>query len=221
MLLADVEKSGRRSWVPALGRWRSVSFYVRMMRWFSLEDLPGWIAEDLALEPGMRVLDVGCGPGSLAQAVGSKSPAARMFGLDPDEAMLRHAQAQNNPGAGWAAGFAQALPFRDGSFDRVTMTLLLHHLLRPEKQAALAEAMRVLRPGGRLLVTDWTAPHGAAALGFLIVRTVDGFDRTADHAHGRVERLLLDAGVTDLRKLRTRELPLGTIAHFRGIKASR
>ncbi len=221
MLLADVEKTQRRSWVPALGRWRSVSFYVRVMRWFSLEDLPAHIGEDLALEPGMRVLDVGCGPGSLVQAVLPRNSTVRMLGLDPDLEMLRHARSQTGDATRWAAGFAQALPFKDASFDRVTMTLLLHHLLRPDKQAALGEAMRVLRPGGRLLVTDWTAPHGAAALGFLIVRTVDGFDRTADHAHGRVKRLLLDAGVTDLRKLRTRELPLGTITHFRATKTSR
>lgn len=211
-----MENPHNRDWVPALGRWRSVSFYVRLMRWFSLEDLPAAIAQDLDLEPDMRVLDVGCGPGSLAQAVSAKSCAAHMVGLDVDRDMLQHAQ--RKVVGGWAAGFAQALPFLDGAFDRVTMTLLLHHLRRPEKEAALHEALRVLRPGGHLLVTDWTAPHGAAAVGFLIVRIVDGFDRTADHAHGRVERLLLDAGVTDLRKLRTRELPLGTITHFRATK---
>ena len=207
-----------RGWVPALGRWRAAPIYERIMRGLSLADLPGLVAEDLELRPGMRVLDIGCGPGSLAREVLSRQPAALVFGVDADRQMLHYAK----PGAGarafWSHGFAQALPLADESFDCAAMTLLLHHLTRAQKEFALAEAMRVLRPGGRLLVTDWMAPKGGGKLGFLLVRALDGLAQTADHAHGRLERLLSAAGVEKLRKARTRNLWLGTIAHFTGTK---
>ena len=206
-------KASRESWIPALGRWRSVPAYVRMVRWFSLEDLPRLIAGDLGLRPGMRALDIGCGPGALVKEALRLQPAARVIGLDPDQEMLRHGRSQAD-GAHWASAFAQALPFSDSTLDRITMTLMLHHLTRLQKQRALAEAVRVLRPGGRLFVTDWTAPKGAAAAGFLIVRAVDGFEQTADHAHGRLQDLLTDNGLQDLKELRRRDLWLGTITHF-------
>ncbi|MEZ5394844.1 MAG: class I SAM-dependent methyltransferase [Bryobacterales bacterium] len=207
--------SASKKWVPALGRWRSVSLYVRVVRWFSLTDLPHVIARDLELQPGMRALDLGCGPGTLAQAALAIEPEARLVGLDPDVSMLRHAHTQTAGKASWVAGFAQALPFPDATFDRVTMTLMLHHMKRQTKQAGLAEALRVLRPGGRLFVTDWTEPKGSARLGFVIVRLVDGFAETEDHADGGFEELLAATGAEQLEALRTRELAIGTITHFR------
>ncbi|MBI1352794.1 MAG: methyltransferase domain-containing protein [Acidobacteria bacterium] len=210
--------TNRKAWIPALGRWRSVPFYESVVRWFSLEDLPRLIARDLELAPGQRTLDIGCGPGSLERAVAAVQPAARVVGLDPDPDMLRRARADGWEGARFVGGLGQTLPFADASMDRVTMTLMLHHLTRPRKQLALAEALRVLRPGGRLLLTDWTKPRGPAAAAFLIVRVVDGFEPTADHAHGRVEELITGAGFRELRRLHTRRLWIGEIAHFAAVR---
>lgn len=108
----------------------------------------------------MRVLDVGCGLGALVREALRLQPAVRLIGLDPDQDMLRHARSQVD-GVRWAAALAQALPFSDNTLHHITTTLMLHHLTRDQKQRALAEAVRVLRPGGRLFVTDWTAPKKA------------------------------------------------------------
>lgn len=184
------------------------------MRAFSLDDLPGRIAEDLRCGPGARVLDLGCGPGTLEREILAREPRARCVGLDPDVSMLRHARSAAPEGAAWSAALAQRLPFGDEMFDAVAATLLLHHLTPEEKRQALGEARRVLRPGGGLWITDWTAPHGAAKAGFWIVRLVDGLSRTADHAAGRLDRFIAEAGFGAPRVLRRRDLALGTITHY-------
>lgn len=209
----------RRTWIPALGRWRSVAAYKRLVRQFSLDDLPGVIATDLSCEPGMAVLDVGCGPGSLLQAMQAGQPEVRAVGFDPDTEMVAHAR-QGAARGSWVAGLAQRLPFRDGTFDRATMTLMLHHLTRDQKVQALTEVRRVLRGGGRLFITDWTAPAGFRRWTFLIVRLVDGFSQTEDNAKGRLGKLLRVAGFTDPREIRRRTLWIGTITHLTATKAA-
>jgi arsenite methyltransferase len=114
----------------------------------------------LGLEPGQDVLDIGSGPGFLAcemaEAVG---PGGSVRGIDSSDAMLSVAR-QRRPTTGSAPvefgpGQATELPFPDGAFDVVTSTQVYEYV--HDVPAALAEARRVLRPGGRLLVldTDW------------------------------------------------------------------
>ena len=116
--------------------------------------------------------------------------------MDGDPEVLELAAAK--PGAElveWHEALAERLPLGDGTADVVTMSLMLHHLLPDEKRAALREALRVLRPGGRLHVVDWGRPRDPlmAAI-FFAVRGVDGFERTRDHAAGRQPALIADSG---------------------------
>lgn len=203
-----------------MGRGGAPHAYLRLLRWFSLGDLAESVAADLDVGPGMSVLDLGAGPGQLAVELERRQPEVRAVGLDPDPRMLRHA-AQAGPRARWVSGMAQELPFPDGSFDRVAATLLLHHLTRPQKLRALGEAARVLRPGGELVVTDWSKPQGIAKAGFLVVRLVDGFAPTADHAVGRLQELFESAGFEVVDVSPRRRLCLGLIVCFRLRKAAR
>ena len=114
----------------------------------------------LDLQPGEAVLDVGSGPGLLAAEMGEAvGPEGTVHGIEPSESMLAIA-ARREPAAGSAPlefrpGDAGALPFADGSFDAVVATQVYEYV--DDIATALAEARRVLRPGGRLLVldTDW------------------------------------------------------------------
>jgi len=113
--------------------------------------------------PGCAVLDVGCGPGTdtvpLARLVGS---AGRVAGVDADAAMLveadrRAAEAGVGTRVIHRQGDAAALPFADASFDSCRSERLFQHLPHPE--SALAEMIRVTKPGGWVVVldTDWGA----------------------------------------------------------------
>ncbi len=108
----------------------------------------------LALHPDEHLLDIGCGTGVLLQAIGEAIPDVVCVGVDMSAAMLKIArQRLHNPEMLLLQAAAEHLSFADASFDVVTSTSALHYFANPA--AALAEMYRVLRPGGRLLITDW------------------------------------------------------------------
>ena len=113
----------------------------------------------LALQAGEHVLDIGSGPGLLAtEMVAEVGPTGSVAGVDPSEDMLSIARAQL-PDADtqltFVSGGATALPFDDDLFDAASATQVYEYVA--DLPAALAEARRVLRSGGRLLIldTDW------------------------------------------------------------------
>jgi ubiquinone/menaquinone biosynthesis C-methylase UbiE len=154
------------------------------------------------------VLEIGCGTGSLTTLLADALPTAAIIGLDPDPEALARARAKSQTQSiDWLHGTAAKLPLPDQSVDRVVASLVLHHLTGEEKLHALAEAHRVLRPGGRLHIADWGAPQdpvmGAA---FFVLRAIDGFERTRTHARGEVASLIARSGFADVHcrgRLRT------------------
>jgi SAM-dependent methyltransferase len=103
--------------------------------------------------PGTAMLDLCCGAGLIAGEAAARGAA--VTGLDFSPAMLAEARAAH-PALHFAEGDAEAMPFPDASFDAVVSSFGIHHVPRPER--ALAEAFRVLRPGGTLAVTTWAPP---------------------------------------------------------------
>ena len=160
------------------------------------------LVEAAALRPGQRVLDLGCGTGTLALRAKGACSGIEVSGVDADPAMLSTATAKakrRGLEVAFAHGFAQALPFADGSFDRVVTSLFFHHLSPDAKAAALREAGRVLAPGGELHVADWGRPAGPLMrLLFLGIRFLDGFPNTAAHARGELPGLIASHGFGDV-----------------------
>ena len=112
------------------------------------------------LHPGEAVLDVGCGTGTLAidvqRRVGS---AGRVVGIDPSAEQIAHARAKaarRNMPIEFQIGVIEQLAFPDQTFDVVLSTLMMHHLPASLKRQGLVEIARVLKPGGRLVIADFT-----------------------------------------------------------------
>jgi len=125
-----------------------------------------------------RVLDVGTGTGLVAAA--ARDRGADVVGVDFSEAMLAEAR-RTVPGVEFREASADGLPFADRSFDAVVANGVLHHLGDPDR--ALGEALRVLRPGGRLTATVWAAPDTLEAFGLFFAAVAEHAGE-ADLPHG-------------------------------------
>ncbi len=114
------------------------------------------LLDALRLSPGHHALDVGCGLGSDVFALAERvSPGGEVSGVDISEVMIEEARRRALPGAPVSFQLADvcALPFADSTFDAVRAERLLMHV--PDVTRALAEMIRVTRPGGRLGVFDF------------------------------------------------------------------
>ena len=119
----------------------------------TVQSIPDLLAA-VRLMPGMRLLDVCCGPGYAAGAAAALGVEAH--GIDFAPAMVRTARTRF-PGLVFDAGDAAQLNFTDASFDAVVCNFGLCHVTAPERAAT--EAFRVLRPGGRYAFSQWCAPE--------------------------------------------------------------
>jgi ubiquinone/menaquinone biosynthesis C-methylase UbiE len=116
-----------------------------------------------AIREGESVLDVGCGTGSLAIAAAKVvGPSGSVVGIDPSPEFIVRAAKKAGRAANlrFLNGTAQSLLFDDATFDAVTTTFVLHQLPPDAIHKAAAEMVRVLKPGGRLLIVDIGGDQG-------------------------------------------------------------
>lgn len=146
-----------REYLPGMGKHYLLPLYDVLHHLVGLRPIHREMITLASLGDGQRLLDIGCGTGNLLLATGKLHPRVELTGLDPDpKALARAARKFRRAGLDVRCdrGFAQELPYPDGSFDRVFSSLMLHHLDTASKDALLAEAHRVLRPDGLLVLAD-------------------------------------------------------------------
>jgi SAM-dependent methyltransferase len=101
------------------------------------------------------VLDVGCGTGAVAAALAEQAQA-KVWAVEPSDEMRAVAERRLPRGVGLRSGRAEALPFREGWFDGVVYSLVVHLL---DRKSSFAEARRVLAADGRIVIATFAAEH--------------------------------------------------------------
>jgi ubiquinone/menaquinone biosynthesis C-methylase UbiE len=207
-------------YVPAAGSDFLLPLYDPFLRFVMREHtFKRRLVAEAAIEPGLRVLDLGCGTATLTMLAKRLHPEAELVGVDGDPKVLEIAR-RKVADSGLAISLDQALatelPYPDDSFDRVLSCLVFHHLTREEKLRALAEVRRVLRPGGRLHVVDFGPP------GSRLERALTHFfhhgDRLDDNLAGRLPALFTEAGFRGAEQTGRQLTPGGVLAFVRGTR---
>jgi ubiquinone/menaquinone biosynthesis C-methylase UbiE len=124
--------------------------------WHALWPDPDRVIKALRIEPGMKVLDLGCGDGYFTAAIARQVGAGRVIGLDLDPVMLEQAQAacKGMTNCSWLLGDAMALSrLLDSSVDYVLIANTFHGV--PDKTALAREIAKVLKPNGRFAIVNW------------------------------------------------------------------
>jgi ubiquinone/menaquinone biosynthesis C-methylase UbiE len=145
---------------------------------------------------GRRVLDVGCGTGTLATWL-AEHAGARVWGVDPSVEMLAVARRKVPATVGLKEGPAESLPFRDGWFERVVMMLVLHHV---DRAATLAEIHRVLGDEGRLVIATFAPAQFDEYYLAPFFPSIPVIDRARFETPERLADRLRDAGFDDVEQ---------------------
>jgi ubiquinone/menaquinone biosynthesis C-methylase UbiE len=154
--------STQRTFIPAATYDWLLPFYDPLSKLFGSEAAQRQLVEQAELQPDHRVLEIGCGTGTVLALIKSLHPSADVVGLDPDPKALARAQRKvERLGASIQLdrGFADELPYRDQTYDRVLSSFMFHHLTVEEKQRTLGEVHRVLKPTGSFHLVDFGAEH--------------------------------------------------------------
>ncbi|HZP17502.1 MAG TPA: class I SAM-dependent methyltransferase [Terriglobales bacterium] len=205
-----------RAYLPAAGHDWLLPFYDPFVKLLGGDAARRALLEPAALQPGQRVLEVGCGTGTLVAMIKRGHPGVEVVGLDPDPKGLARAKrkaARERLAIQFNQGFADELPYPDRSFDRVFSFFMFHHLPLNEKLQMLREARRVLKPGGEFHMLDFEGPEDRKH-GFL-VRLFHSNKHLKDNSQTRVVELMEQAGLLSPEKIGRRKLLFGGIAYYR------
>jgi ubiquinone/menaquinone biosynthesis C-methylase UbiE len=207
-----MSSAGSRAYVPAAGRDFFLPAYDPLMRLLRFSrDLDRLVAQ-AALQAGQSILDVGCGTGTLAVLIRRQHPDVQVTAIDPDAKALAIATrkaARAHAAIRFERAFGDQLPFAAASFDRVFSTMMFHHIHRDEKPRVLAEIRRVLKPGGRLELVDFTGGRPPN----LLARLIHG-SGPATAGDDRLVTRMREAAFADVRRVGERATILGAIGFY-------
>lgn len=208
-----------KTFTPALGLRALTPLYdsaiallTRENRWRST------LMEAIALQRGERLLDVGCGTGSLAVRLATVEPGAQVHGIDPDPDVLQRARSK-------AATAGARIEFHEGfltgeflacgePFDVVTSSLVFHQVPLAGKRDLLSKMRRALRPAGRLVIADYSLQRTPLMrrLFRATVQSLDGVDDTQPNADGVLPGLINEAGFAGVQETRVIPTMTGSIS---------
>lgn len=204
--------------IPALRfRWLT-PFYDPLLKWGMHEEIfKHRLVQQAHIEPGMNVLDLGCGTGTLTIMLKKLNPTSVVTGLDGDSQILDIArQKSRGTNIQWDEGLASSLPYSNSVFDRVVTSLVIHHLSTDDKRRAFTEMYRVLKPQGELYVLDFGVPHSLLTRGMAIL--MHRLEEVADNFDGLLPQFIREAGFGEVKEVEHFVTIVGPLSLWRAVK---
>ncbi len=209
--------TNEKPFIPAAGNDWLLPFYDLFTKLLGVEASHRRLLEQAAIQPGYRLLEIGCGTGNLAILAKRLNPSADVLGIDPDRKALSRARKKVHQ-AGvqleFCEAFTEELPFADGSIDKVLSAFMLHHIQPDSRVAALSEVCRVLKPGGTLHLADFEhrenprshhSPHTS-------------HQASAPRVQSGIAQLMLDAGFREIKRVGQQASLFGEIAYHVAVR---
>lgn len=205
--------------IPALGNDLLTPLYDPLLWLMREKRFKTDLVEQAQVSSGSRVLDIGCGTGTLAIMTKELHHESEVVGIDADTKILGLARAKAvKAGVNLTLdqGMADQLPYADSSFDRVLSSLFFHHLSTENKRRTLREIFRVLRSEGRLDVVDFGPPRTFYSR--LVARLTARSEEVAANVQGLLPEMIREAGFENVAETKQFMTVAGALSFYQGRK---
>ena len=202
----------KRAYLPPAGNDWALPLYDPITRLTGADLAKRMLLDQAALRPSHRVLDTGCGTGTLALLIKRLYPGVAVVGLDPDPKALTRARekaARAGVTIQFNRGFSDELPYPEASFDRVFSSFMFHHLREEDRAKTLSDVRRVLVPGGSLHLLDMERPE-AEARGWW-AGVLRSNPHLKDNSPGTVLKLMAQAGFVRAKQVASGAILFGLV----------
>ncbi|HLM24250.1 MAG TPA: class I SAM-dependent methyltransferase [Pyrinomonadaceae bacterium] len=201
-----------RHFLPAAGRDVFLPLYDPLVSLMGGNRAREELMKQAKIGPNQRVLDIGCGTGTLVVLLKRRYSTAQIVGLDPDPKALRRAKKKvrrARVSVQLDEGFADDLPYEKGTFDRVLSSFMLHHLEDQDREKMLREVLRVLKPAGAFHLLDFAGGEDGAPGRW--GRLVNSHAHLEDNSQQRILQLMRRAGFMNAAKVKDGSMLFGLL----------
>ncbi len=214
---------GKNKFIPALRvHWLTKIFDIFLRVTMPERRLKEMLIQLACIREDEKILDFGCGTGTLALMIKQTVTNANVYGVDVDSKILEIAEKKikrSSHEIPLVKYDGITLPYEDKSFNKVLSSLVFHHLYPDQKVNALIDIYRVLKSDGELNIIDFgKARNIFMRILFFPMQVLDGIPNTQDNIKGRIPQLMQNAGFKEVSEVIRVTTVYGTLSFYKGKK---